>query len=143
MSRIGGERREFLDQPDRLLPPPRLASRPLEFKRPEIYDIGFESDHMRFEGSGYVILRDIVVNHRGFTSCVSEPATGNDEVTIRMLRALLEQHYTLLECLAAEIPSPFLDAAHEYVNSVEEDVATEKFFAALSDLAYWAPTLIV
>ncbi len=77
----------------------------MEFKLPKLYDIGFESDHIRLDGSWFVILSDMVVNYRGFTSFVSEPALGNDEIAIRLIRALSEQYYAFVEPLAAEIPS--------------------------------------
>ena len=38
-----------------------------------------------------------------------------------------------LESLRAVVPHQLLAAAHEYVNSAEEDVATEEFVAALGD----------
>lgn len=107
----------------------------MEFKLPDIHEISVDIDGDRFDGSWYIILNDMVVNYNGYTSSTSDLATDADEVAVKMLHELVTKHYVQLESIPASIPQAIRLAAHQYVNSSEEETDAGRFIAAFGESA--------
>ena len=105
----------------------------MEFKLPDVHEISVDVDGQRFDGSWYIILNDMVVNYNGYTASTAERKAGADEVAVRLLRDLVEKHYTRLESISAAIPHAIRLAAHRYVNSPDEDSGAADFVASFGD----------
>lgn len=103
----------------------------MEFKLPDIHQISVDVAGERFEGSWYIILSNMVVNYNGYTSKTPKRSSDADEVAVRMLRDLVEKHYVQLESIPTSIPQAIRLAAHQYMNSPEED--TDGFVASFGE----------
>lgn len=109
----------------------------MELKLPPNQELRIEVDGEVFHGSWYIILDRMVVNYSRYTTSTHEFQTNAAAVVERMLRELVEKHYTRLGSIPSAIPQTIRLAAHRYVNrlinSVDEDEATADLVASFGE----------
>ncbi|PQO25369.1 hypothetical protein C5Y96_23805 [Blastopirellula marina] len=100
------------------------------FKLPDIHEISIDVAGRRFDGSWYIILHDMVVNYNGHAASTPQRASDAEEVALSMLRDLVAKHYMPLESIPPDIPPAIRIAAHQYVNSNDDESVTADFVAS-------------
>lgn len=102
----------------------------MEFALPTIHDIAIDIDGRRFEGSWYVTMNDMIVNYNGHTASTAERATSANEIALDMLGDLVRDHYVDLKSIPSHLPPAVRQAAHYYLNSLDDDQTVNELVAS-------------
>jgi hypothetical protein len=105
----------------------------VSFQLPDVHDIAIDVVGRTFDGSWSIVLGEMVVYYNGHTSGVENPEENHDEIARGLLRELVREHYVPLEAIAADLPAAIREAAHLYINNLDDEDSSEILVDAFGD----------